>query len=141
VELLGVRAGPPAVVNHRVAVHSDEPGGRPDAAPLGEVLEERDDLVHREFGAEQGRPFPLGEPGAAGAAVEQTILLLGAIPAADRQVAGATLAVVGAVLVLAAEAGKVLIHGGTSEILRRRKEQVSSRKPLVYQKLTGFQWS
>jgi hypothetical protein len=139
VDLLRVRAGEPAGVNHRVAVHSDQSGGRSDAAPLGQVLEERDDLVQGEFGAEQGRPFPLGEPGAAGAAVEQTILLLFARPGADGQVAGATLAVVGAVLILAAKAGKVLIHGGTSELLRRRKEQVSSRKPLVYQKLTGFQ--
>jgi hypothetical protein len=124
VELLRVRAGPPAVVNHSVAVHSDEPSGRPDAAPIGEVLEERDDLVHREFRAEQGRPFPLGKSVSASATVEQPMLLLCAVPGADRQVAGGTLAEVGAVLVLAAEAGKVLIHGGASEILRRRKELV-----------------
>ena len=69
------------------------------------------------------------------------MLLLFAVPATDRRVAGPTLAVVEASLVLAAEAGKVLIHGSTSVTLRRRKEQISSRKPLVYQKLTEFQSS
>jgi hypothetical protein len=123
VELLGVRAGEPAVVNHRVAVHSDEPAGRPNTAPLGEVLKERDDLVHGELGAKQGRPFPLGESAAAPAAVEQTILLLFTVPGADRQIAGATLAVVGAVLVLAAEAGKVVIPSGTAALVRAANRQ------------------
>jgi hypothetical protein len=103
------------------------------------MLEERDGFVLGQFRAEQGRSFPLGEPVAAGAAVEQPVLLLLAVPAADRQVAGPTLAVVGASLVLAAEAGKVLTHSGTSVTLRHRKGRVSSRKPLVHQKLTGFQ--
>ena len=101
-------------MDHRVAVHPDQPGGRPDAAPLGEVLEERDRLVLRQLRAEQGRPFPLGEPSATGAAIKQPMLLLLAVTAADRQVAAPALAVVGAPLVLATEAGKVFIHGGTS---------------------------
>ena len=42
------------------------------------------------------------------------MLLLLTVTAADRQVAGPAPAVVGASLVLAAEAGEVLIHGGTS---------------------------
>ena len=46
--------------------------------------------------AEQGRPLALGEPVPAGAAVEQPVLLLLAVAAADRQVAGPALAVVGA---------------------------------------------
>jgi hypothetical protein len=139
VEESGVRAGQTAVADHGVAVHPDQPGGRPHAAPLGEVVEEREGFVVGQFRAEQGRPFPLREPVAAGAAVEQTMLLLFAVSATDRQVTVPTLAVVEASLVLAAEAGKVLIHGGTSVTLRRRKERISSRKPFVYQKLTVFQ--
>jgi hypothetical protein len=141
VEEPGVRASQAAGADPSVAVHPDQPGGRPHAAPLGEVVEERDGLVVGQVRAEQGRPFPLREPVAAGAAVEQTMLLLVAVPATDRQVAGPTLAVVEASLVLAAEAGKVLIHGGTSVTLRRRKERISSRKSFVYQKLTEFQSS
>jgi len=134
-----VRASQAAVAGRRVAVHPDQTGGRPHAAPLGEVPEERDNLIVGQSRAEQGRTFALRKPVAAGAAVEQTMLLVLAIPAADRQVAGPTLAVVEASLALAAEAGKILNHGGTSVTLRRRKEQVPSRKPPVYQKLTRFQ--
>ena len=128
-------AGQAAVADDRVGVHPDQPGRRPYAAPLGEVMEERDGFALGQFRAEQGRSFPLGEPVAAGAAVEQTTLLVFAVTAADGQVAGPTLAVVGASLVLAAETGEVLIHGGTSVTLRQRKGQVSIRKPLVHQKL------
>src|SRR4029077_12900172 len=92
-----------AVVDHRVAVHPDQPGGRPHAAPLGEVSEERDRLVLGQFRAEQGRPLPLGEPIATGAAVKQPMLPLLAVTAADRQVIGPALAVVGTLLILAAE--------------------------------------
>jgi hypothetical protein len=65
-----------AVADDCVGVHPDQSGRRPHAAPLGEVMEERDGFALGQFRAEQGRSFPLGEPVAAGAAVEQTTLLV-----------------------------------------------------------------
>jgi hypothetical protein len=69
------------------------------------------------------------------------MLLLLAVTGTNRQVAGPALTVVGALLVLAAETRKVLIHGGTPVTLRQRKGLVSNRKPFVHQKLTEFQSS
>jgi hypothetical protein len=60
--------------------------------------------------SEERRAFAFGEPVAAGAAVEQPDVLVLAIVGADRQVVEATLAEVGATLVLAAETGKVFVH-------------------------------
>jgi len=66
------------------------------------------------------------------------MLLLLAVTAADRQVAGAALAVVGARLLLSAEAGEVLIHGDTSVIPRQLEGRSSGHKLLVYRKFTDF---
>src|SRR5207249_8837846 len=57
-----------------------------------------------------------GEAVLAGTAVEQSMLLGLAVAGADGQMAEAPLAVVGAIRVLAAEAGQVL-HGGASLML------------------------
>jgi hypothetical protein len=119
-----VWAGQAAVADDRVGSYSQEPGGRPHAAPLIEMLEERDGFVLGQFRAEQGRPSPLGETVATSAAIEQTMLPLLAVPATNRQVADPALAVIGAFLALAAEAGEVVIHGGSSVTLRQRKEWI-----------------
>jgi hypothetical protein len=66
------------------------------------------------------------------------MLLSLAVTAADRQVACPAPAMVGAMFVLAAEAGEVLIHGDTSVTSRRLKGRASGHKLLVYQKLTDF---
>src|SRR5262249_51174744 len=70
-------------------------------------------------GAVQRRALALGEPGLAGAAVEQAVLVGLAEVTADGQVVVPPLAVVGALGALAAEAGQVLLHGGASVILGR----------------------
>ena len=60
-------AGHPAVAADRVAVHPAEPAGLADAAALGDVLQDRFDLLGREPGVEQGRalaprPRPIRVP-------------------------------------------------------------------------------
>jgi hypothetical protein len=90
------------------------------------MLEERDGFVLGQFRAEQGRPFPLGEPVATGTAVEQPMFLLPAIPAANRQIADPPLAVIRAIRVLTAETRKVFLHGSISVTMRRREEQVQT---------------
>jgi adenylylsulfate kinase-like enzyme len=62
-------------------------------------------------------------------------VLVLAIPGADRQVAEATLAVVGTVVILAAEAGKIVVHGRTSPTRRIREQH---RKSMETQWLTDF---
>ena len=105
--------GQPAVADHGVGGHADESGRGPHAAAIGDVLEQRDGLVLVQLRPEEGRSLAFGEPVAAGAAVEQSDVLVRAIAGADRQVVKAPLAVVGAMRILAAKAGEVLVHGGT----------------------------
>src|SRR5579871_1152522 len=95
----------PAVADHRVAVHADQPGRGPHARAVGEVLDEGRGLLRRQPGAVKRGALALGEAGLAGAAVEQPILPGLAVMAADTQVAVAPLAVVGAIGAQAAEAG------------------------------------
>jgi len=120
VEGPGVSAGDAAVANHRVGGHADESGGGPHAGAVGQVPEDRDGLVLRQLGAEQGRALACGEPVAAGAAVQQPDVLVLAVAGADCQVAEAPLTMIGTGVVLAAEAGEVLIHGSTSLTEKKR---------------------
>src|SRR5205823_1965080 len=91
------------------------PRGGADAVAVGQVLEDRQRWLLGQLGPEPGRPLPLGEPRLAGAAVKHPALLVLAVAGADRQVAGPALAMIGAVLVQATEAGQVLGHGDTSQ--------------------------
>jgi hypothetical protein len=72
------------------------------------VAEHGEGLVAGQAAVKQVRPFALGEGGLTGAAVEQAVLLLGAVAAADGKVTAAALAVVRAVRVLAAEGTQVV---------------------------------
>ena len=76
-----------------VAMDTDEAPGGADAAPLVEVFEYREGLLLGQVAAVQRRALALREAGAAGVAVEQAELLLLAVAAADREVAGVTFAV------------------------------------------------
>jgi hypothetical protein len=116
VELAGVLAGQSAVADDRVAIHLHQPRGGADAVPLGQVLENRQGLLLSQLRPEQGRPLALGGPRLTRAAVEHPALLVLAVTRADGQVADPPLAVVGAPLVLATEAGQILRHGGVSQI-------------------------
>jgi hypothetical protein len=93
-----------------VAVDADESSGGADAAPLVEVFEDSVGLLLGEVAAVQRRALTLGEAGAAAVAVELAELLVLAESAADREVAGVTLAVERTVRILAAEAREV-VHG------------------------------
>ena len=85
---LGVLTGQQGQPRDRVLVDPDQAGRLADAAPLGQVLQDRQDLVVRQLGVEQRRPLELGEPGLAGLAVEQPVAGLAEV-VADREVAPA----------------------------------------------------
>jgi hypothetical protein len=104
-------AGQACVADHGVAVHLHQPCGGPNAVAFGQVLEDRDGLLLGQLRAERGRPLALGEAIFARAAVEQSTLLVLAVAGADGQLADASLAVIGALLVHAAEAREILGHG------------------------------
>ena len=95
-----------------VAMDADEAPGLADAIALGQVLEDRDGGRLGEVAAIQRRALALREAGPASVAVELAELLLLAIAAADREVAGAPPAIEGAVGVLAAEAREVVQRAG-----------------------------
>jgi hypothetical protein len=108
VEFLGVFAQESAVTDHRVAVHADQPSGGPHPVAIGQMFDQVDGLVLGQAGVEQRRPLAFGEPGLAGEAVEEPMLLGLAVAASDREIAVSPLAVVGAIRVLAAETGQVV---------------------------------
>ncbi len=79
----------------------------------------RDGLLRWQAGSGQRGPFPLREPGPAGAAGEQPDGLVRAVGTDDQQVAQPPLAEVGAIRALAAEAAQILLQGEASVILGR----------------------
>ncbi len=95
-----------------VGCDADETTGLSDAVALGPVVEDGAGGRFGESAAVQRRALALGEAGAAAVAVQESELLVLAVVAADREVAGVTLAVQGAVGILATETGKV-VHGGS----------------------------
>ena len=113
VEVAGLRAGQSAQAADRAAIHPAESAGLADAAPLGDVLEDRFAPLGREPGVEQGRPLPLGEAVLAGPAAEHASLPAGAVASGHGQVSGPPLAMLGAVGIQAAEAREV-VHGSGS---------------------------
>jgi RHS repeat-associated protein len=103
-----VPAGEQGQARDGVLADADQPGGLADAAAIGEVSEDGQELVLRQVGAEQGRALALGEAGAAGGAVQQAVLVVAAVAHADGEVSAVTPAVVGAVGVETAEAAEVV---------------------------------
>src|SRR5437868_7058539 len=87
-----------------ILAHADESAGLAYAASLGDVGEDGDDLVLGQAGVEQWRALALGKSGLAALAVEQATLLWSVV-SAHGKIAVATLAVIDAVVVLAAERG------------------------------------
>jgi hypothetical protein len=104
-----MRPGRPSGRSHDgVATDAREPCGLSDAVPLGQVLQDRDGGRLGEVAAVEWRPLALREAGAAGVTVELAGLLVLAVAAADREVAGAPSAVEGTIRVLAAEASEIV---------------------------------
>jgi hypothetical protein len=108
----GVFAGQLGQAGDGVAMDVEEASGLPDAAALGEVVEDGAGLLLGQVGVEQGRPLALGEAVLAGVAVEQPDVVLLAVASADREISGVAPSVGGAVGILAAEASEV-IHTGS----------------------------
>jgi hypothetical protein len=119
VELSGVRAGLEGQSGDGVLADADQPRGLSGAAAVGEVGEDGEDLVARQSGVEEGSALAFAEAVLAGRAVEESVLLLGAIAHTDGEVAVAAKAVVGAVGVEAAEAAEV-VHGRLPVRIRKR---------------------
>jgi len=96
--------------DHGVGLDADEASGLSDAVALGQVVEDGDGGFIGEPATVQGCALALGEAGAAGVAVELAELLVLAVAAADREIAGVAPAVEPTVGIVAAEAGQV-VHG------------------------------
>ena len=105
-----MRAGGAGVAAHGIGMDLDQPRRLEDAAALSDVLEDRGDLVLGQMGAVQRGAFAFGEPGTAGAAVEQAILAELAEAAGDSEVCCAAAAEVGASGIQATESREV-VHG------------------------------
>jgi hypothetical protein len=86
----------------------DQPGRLEDAAALGDVFQDREDLVLGQVGAVQRGALAFGEPGPAGAAVEQPIWAVLAQPASDGEISGAASSGIRASGILATEARKIV---------------------------------
>jgi hypothetical protein len=115
VQVAGVLAGGSAQAADGAPIHLAEPAGLADTAPLGDVLQDRFDLLRGQPSVEQGRPLPLGEAGLAGPTAEHSPLLARAVSAGHREISGPPLAMFGAVGIQAAEAREV-VHGAAPPV-------------------------
>jgi hypothetical protein len=107
-----VVAGAEGIADDGVLIDAGQAAGLADAAALAEVVEDAEDLVVGEAGAEQGGALALGEAGLAGTAGEHAALLVLAVAEGDTEVGAAAAAVVGTRGVLTAETVEVVVHGG-----------------------------
>jgi len=125
----GVRPGEATVSGDGIGSHPAEPPGLADAAALGDVLQDRLDLLRGESGVEEGCPLAFGEAGLAGAAAEHPSGLAGPVAMRHGQISGVPFGVVRAVGIQAAEARQVVHvegsmvrspNGGTSCVTSER---------------------
>ena len=103
-----MNSGGACQADNGVAVDADEAPGLANAVALGQVVEDRDGGRFGEVATIQWCALTLGEAGPAGVAVELAELLLFAVVAADREVAGVTFAVERTAGILAAETCEVV---------------------------------
>ena len=106
--VVGMNSGGACQADNGVAVDADEAPGLANAVALGQVVEDRDGGRFGEVATIQWCALTLGEAGPAGVAVELAELLLFAVVAADREVAGVTFAVERTAGILAAETCEVV---------------------------------
>jgi hypothetical protein len=112
VAFLGVPAGDHGQPHHRVLVDPDQAARLANAAAFLQVLEDGDGFVLGQLAAVQRRAFAFGEASLAAAAGEDAALFVGPVAETDAEVVEAAAAVVGALLVLAAESFQV-VHGSS----------------------------
>ncbi len=115
-------AGKSAGSGDRVGGHPAESAGLSDAAPLGDMLRDRFDLLGGESSIEERRRFAFGEAGLADVAAEDAFGLVRSTAMGHGQISGPSLAMLGAVFIEAAEARQV-VHGEDSI------ERSTSKKP------------
>ena len=106
--VVGMNSGGACQADNGVAMDADEAPGLANAVALGQVVEDRDGGRFGEVATIQWCALTLGEAGPAGVAVELAELLLFAVVAADREVAGVTFAVERTAGILAAETCEVV---------------------------------
>jgi hypothetical protein len=106
--VVGVLSGGAGQSDDGVAMDADESSGGADAAALVEVFKHGVGLLLGQMAAVERRALAFGEAGPAAVAVELAELLGLAEAAADREVAGVTLAVERTARILAAEAREVV---------------------------------
>jgi hypothetical protein len=104
VKVAGVISGDSAQTADRAAIDLAKSSGLSDAAPLGDVVQDRLKRLRREPGVEVRRPLALGKSIFANLAPEHPPLLLGAVATGHGQISGSPLAILGAVGIKAAEA-------------------------------------
>src|ERR1700730_1916916 len=92
-----------AIAADGVGMDLDQARRLEDTTTLGDVFEDRGDLVLGQVGAVQRGALAFGEAGAAGAAIEQAKLPGLAESAGDGEVCGVAAAEVGALGILATE--------------------------------------
>lgn len=98
-----------------ILAHADQAAGLADAAALGDVGEDGDDFILWQATVEQRSALALGKAGLATLAIQQPPLLR-AVVSAHRKIAVPALAVVGTVVILAAE-HREIIHDKTGSDL------------------------
>ena len=106
--VVGMNSGGACQADNGVAMDADEAPGLANAVALGQVVEDRDGGRFGEVATIQWSALTLGEAGPAGVAVELAELLLFAVVAADREVAGVTFAAEHTAGILAAETYEVV---------------------------------
>jgi hypothetical protein len=115
VEVVRVIARDPAQAADGAAIDLAKPTGLSDAAPLGDVFQDRFDLLWWQSGVEKRGPFALRESSLASSAAEHASSLLWAIATGHREISGSALAVFRALGIQAAEAGEV-VHGAAPPV-------------------------
>jgi hypothetical protein len=110
VDLLGVLASDHGQAYHGVLVDTDQAARLPHPAALLEMVEHGQCLVVGQLAAIQSGAFAFAKAELAGAAGQDTAVLVGAVAEADAQIGKTPLTVVRALRVLAAEDFQV-VHG------------------------------
>jgi hypothetical protein len=108
--VLGMRAGQSCQPHNGLAMDSGKTFGLTNPVAFGQVFENRQRFLGRQVRVEQSRALAFREARLTSLTVEEPDVLLFAVAAADREVAGVTLSVEGANRILAAKAGEV-VHG------------------------------
>jgi hypothetical protein len=96
-----------AKADHRILVHADQSARLPHPTTFRDVVQQSHDFVFGQTAVEQGRAFPFGKAFLTGSAAQKPPPL-GSIMTGHRQIAVATLAMIGAVDILTTKPAEVI---------------------------------